>query len=123
MLILNAIEIIRSDNFEDYFDLFADDAVWMMPSNVKDVGLDEARSFYGFTKKFRFDQKVLIDELIVTDDWAYARLTFDGYLRSKFDDSAPPLRSVSRHVWILRRQLDDTWKIARDIWNTPKHSV
>ncbi|MEX2488060.1 MAG: nuclear transport factor 2 family protein [Pseudomonadales bacterium] len=123
LLILDAIEIIRSDNFEDYFDLFADDAVWMMPSNARDVGLDEARSFYGFTKKFRFDQKVLIDELLVAGDWAYVRLTFDGYLRSKYDDSAPPLRSVSRHVWILRRQLDDTWKISRDIWNTPKHSV
>jgi len=123
LLILNALDIIRSDSFEDYFDLFADDAVWMMPSNINDVGIDEARNFYGFTRKFRFDQKASIDELVVTGDWAYVRLTLDGYLRSKSHESAPPLRSVSRHIWILRRQLDDSWKISRDIWNTPKHSA
>jgi len=122
LLILNALEIIRSDHFDDYFDLFTDDAVWMMPSNFRDVRVDEARAFYGFTKKFRFDQETAIDELVVMGDWAYVRLTFDGYLRSRTDDTAPPLRSVSRHIWILRRQLDDSWKIARDIWNTPKQS-
>lgn len=122
LLILNAIEIIRSDRFEDYFDLFAEDAVWMMPSSYKDVGMEEARTFYGFTKKFRFDQETSIDELVVHGDWAFVRLTFDGYLRSRYDESAPPLRSVSRHLWILRRELDDSWKIARDIWNTPKYS-
>ncbi len=121
LLILNALEIIRSDHFEDYFDLFTEDAVWMMPSNFRDVDIDEARTFYGFTKKFRFDQETTIDELVVTGDWAYVRLTFDGYLRSRTDDKSPPLRSVSRHVWILRRQLDDSWKIARDIWNTPRY--
>lgn len=123
LLILNAIEIIRSDHFDDYFDLFTDDAVWMMPSSDKDVRIDEARSFYGFTKKFRFDQETSIDELVVRDDWAYVRITFDGYLRSKVDESAPPLRSVSRHVWILRREIDNSWRIARDIWNTPKRST
>ncbi|MFT7685902.1 MAG: hypothetical protein ACI9FB_001247, partial [Candidatus Azotimanducaceae bacterium] len=29
-LILEALAIIRSDNFERYFDLFTEDAVWMM---------------------------------------------------------------------------------------------
>ena len=32
-LILRAIEIIRSDDFDQYFNLFTDDAVWMMPSS------------------------------------------------------------------------------------------
>ncbi|MBD3648867.1 MAG: nuclear transport factor 2 family protein [Pseudomonadales bacterium] len=123
LLILNAIEIIRSDHFDDYFDLFTEDAVWMMPSSDKDVGIDEARNFYGFTRKFRFDQETSIDELVVREDWAYVRITFDGYLRSRADESAPPLRSVSRHIWILRKELDNSWKIARDIWNTPKRTA
>lgn len=119
-LILKALNVIRSDDFEEYFDLFTDDAVWMMPSSYHDVKKDEAKSFYGFTRKFRFDQETSIDELVITDNWAFVRVSFDGYLRPKADDASPPLRSVSRHVWILQRQPDNGWKIARDIWNNPK---
>jgi len=119
-LILEALEIIRSDNFERYFELFTDDAVWMMPSNYTDVHKDEARAFYRFTDKFRFDQDISIDELIVEGDWAFVRLSFDGYLRPKSDKESRPLRSVSRHLWVLQRQSDGSWKIARDIWNNPR---
>ena len=119
-LILKALDVIRSDDFEQYFDLFTDDAVWMMPSTFKDVHQDEARSFYRFTRKFKFDQETAVDEVVVSGDCAYVRVSFDGYLRPKVDDGSPPLRSVSRHIWILRRQSDGSWKIARDIWNTPK---
>ena len=119
-LILEALDVIRSDDFDRYFDLFTDDAVWMMPSSFKDVHLDEARSFYRFTRKFKFDQETAVEEVIVSGDWASVRVSFDGYLRPKIDDGSPPLRSVSRHIWILQRQLDGAWKISRDIWNTPK---
>ncbi|MBO6555434.1 MAG: DUF4440 domain-containing protein [Pseudomonadales bacterium] len=121
-LILEALDVIRSDDFDRYFDLFAEDAVWMMPSSFKDVHQDEARSFYRFTSKFKFDQETAVDEVVVSGDVAYVRVSFDGYLRPKVDDGSPPLRSVSRHIWILRRQSDGSWKIARDIWNTPKVS-
>ena len=119
-LILEALDVIRSDDFDRYFDLFADDAVWMMPSSFNDVHQTEARSFYRFTRKFKFDQETSVDEVVVSDDWAYVRVSFNGYLRPKMEDGAPPLRSVSRHIWILQRQPDGAWKIARDIWNTPK---
>ena len=119
-LILEALNVIRSDDFDRYFDLFTDDAVWMMPSSFKDVHLDQARSFYRFTHKFRFDQETAVDEVVVSGNWAYVRVSFDGYLRPKIDDGSPPLRSVSRHIWILKKQADGIWKIARDIWNTPK---
>jgi ketosteroid isomerase-like protein len=122
-LILEALSIIRSDDFDRYFDLFTDDAVWMLPSSGKDVHMAQARTFYGFTAKFRFDQQCQVEELVVSEDWAFVRLTFDGYLRARFDESAPPLRSVSRHIWILRKEADDCWKISRDIWNNPRQSA
>jgi ketosteroid isomerase-like protein len=119
-LLLEALRIIRSDDFTPYFDLFSDDAVWMMPSSLKDSGKKEAESFYGSTKKFRFDQEIAIEELNIVDDMAYVRVSFDSYLRAKNDSTAPPLRSVSRHLWILRKQPQGEWKITRDIWNNPK---
>jgi len=119
-LILQGLAAIRSQHFEDYFDLFTDDAVWMMPSSNEDIHIEKARSFYGFTKNFWFDQETSIDELRVSADLAYVRLSFDGYLRPKKDKTAPPLRSVSRHIWIMQKQLNGDWKISRDIWNNPK---
>jgi len=121
-LVLDAILIIRSDEFDRYFDLFTDDARWMMPSSYGDVGKREARAFYGFTAKFRFEQEVTVDEVVVAGDFAYVRISFDGYLRARADESAAPLRSVSRHLWILARQPDGNWKITRDIWNNPRSS-
>jgi uncharacterized protein (TIGR02246 family) len=122
MLILEALDIIRSHDFDRYFDLFADDAIWMMPASFKDVGIKEARAFYRFTAKFWFDQQTTVDEVSVSGDTAIVRVGFDGFLRSKFDESAPPLRSISRHIWVLKKQFDGSWKIARDIWNNPKNS-
>jgi ketosteroid isomerase-like protein len=119
-LILEALAIIRSDDFNRYFDLFTEDAVWMMPSNNEDVHIDKARTFYGFTKNFWFDQEASIDELVISNDVAFVRVSFDGYLRPKKDSSAQPLRSISRHIWILQSQIDSSWKISRDIWNNPK---
>ena len=121
-LILRALEVIRSDHFDDYFDLFTKDAAWMMPSSNKDVHIDEARNFYGFTKNFWFDQETSIDEIVVSGDYAFVRVSFDGFLRPKKQDSSPPLRSVSRHIWILQHQIDGAWKICRDIWNNPKEA-
>ncbi len=119
-LINRALEISQSDNFDPYFDLFSDDARWMMPSRSEDVYLEEAKSFYRFTRKFRFDQRSRIDEVLISGDIAFARISLDGYLRPKNESDATPLRSSSRHIWVMQRQSDGSWKITCDIWNNPK---
>ena len=119
-LIDRALEITQSDNFAPYFDLFTDDAHWMMPSRFEDVGVEEAKSFYRFTKKFRFEQTTRVDEVLLSGDLAFARISLDGYLKTKNDPDATPLRSISRHIWIIQRQVDGEWKITHDIWNNPK---
>jgi ketosteroid isomerase-like protein len=121
-LIQKAFSIINSDRFEDYFELFTQDAVWMMPSEFKDVSCEAAKSFYGFTDKFRFDQETTLDELRVSGDLAFARISLAGYLRPVNDPNGSPLRSVSRHIWLMEKQPAGDWKIARDIWNNPKEN-
>ena len=60
-LVFRALVVIRSDHFDDYFDFFSADAIWMMPSSNKDVSLEEAKGFYGFTRNFWFDQQTDIE--------------------------------------------------------------
>ena len=78
LAILDALAALRSDEFDHYFDSFTEDAVWMMPAKNHDVGIEEARKFYGFTKNFRFDQEVVIEELLVENDIAVVRLSLTG---------------------------------------------
>jgi ketosteroid isomerase-like protein len=118
-LVMTALRIIGSEDFEPYFDLFADDALWMLPSSTVDVDKAQARRFYSFTSKFRFDQRAEVDELVVSGDWAFVRLSFDGFLSARFDPDAVPIRSVSRHIWLLRKSAAGKWQITRDIWNNP----
>jgi len=122
-LLLSAINCTQSDDFFSYFDLFAADAVWMMPSSRQDVRLNEAKKFYRFTEKFRFEQQVTIDEVAVFDQRGFARVSFDGYLVPKRDSSAPPLRSVSRHLWLFAKDSLGQWLLTRDIWNNPREQA
>ena len=119
-LVLDAINRTQSDNFDRFFDLFTPEATWMLPSQVTDVGLEEAKQFYRFTRNFRFEQQVNIDEVRVFDDVAFARLTFDGYLVPKVEPTSGSIRSVSRHLWMMRKGLSGGWLLDRVIWNTPK---
>ena len=119
-LIDRALKITQSDDFDPYFDLFTHDARWMMPSSFEDVGVDEAKSFYRFTRKFRFEQKTRVEEIQLSGDLAFARISLDGYLKPKNDPDSSPLRSISRHIWIIQRQSGGEWKITHDIWNNPK---
>ena len=119
-LVLDAINRTQSDDFDRFFDLFTPEATWMLPSQVADVGLKEAKQFYRFTRKFRFEQQVNIDEVRVFAEVAFARLTFDGYLVPKADPTSGSIRSVSRHLWMMRKDVAEGWRLDRVIWNTPK---
>ena len=45
-LVLDAINRTQSCDFDRFFDLFTPEATWMLPSQVTDVGLEEAKRFY-----------------------------------------------------------------------------
>ena len=61
-----------------------------------------------------------LNEIGVSGDLAFARISMQGFLRPKDDPRGTPLRSVSRHIWLFEKQSDGEWKISRDIWNNPK---
>lgn len=119
-LVETAIAYIKAGDFDSYFALFAEDAIWMLPSDYNDVGRTEARSFYRFTEKFRFEQEMTINEIAVSGDLAFARISMQGFLRPKDDPNGTPLRSVSRHIWLFEHKKEGGWKISRDIWNNPR---
>jgi uncharacterized protein (TIGR02246 family) len=107
-------------DLEGYLALYTDDAVWMFKDRLEDAGKDEVRQRYRFMEEYSFDQKVSLDEIVVAGDWAFVRLTADGWLVPKPGVDGDRRRAVSRHLTIARRQSDGSWKLARDIFVNPK---
>jgi uncharacterized protein (TIGR02246 family) len=107
-------------DLEGYLALYTDDAVWMFKDRLEDAGKEEVRQLYRFMEKYSFDQEVSLDEIVVAGDWAFVRLTADGWLVPKPGVEGDRRRAVSRHLTIAHRQTDGSWKLARDIYVNPK---
>ena len=109
----------RAGDLDRFMDCFEDDAIWMLDDRPQDAGKDEAREYFSFLNESTFDQKVTKDEIQIFGNWAFARVTFDGHLIPKPGVDAESYRVFSRHFMVFKRQSDNTWKLARDMWVMP----
>jgi len=114
------MEVSRQGDLEAYLSLYTDDALWMRQNRLDDATKDDVRPAYKFMQNYTFDQKLTINEIAVSGDLAYARTTFDGWLIPRAGKQLERVRALSRHVMILERQPDDSWKFSRDIFINPK---
>jgi uncharacterized protein (TIGR02246 family) len=110
----------QQGDLEGYLNLYTEDAVWMFNDRLEDAGKDAVRLRYRFMEQYSFDQQVSIDEIVVAGDWAFVRLTADGWLVPKPGVEGDRRRAVSRHLAIASREADGSWKLARDIFVNPK---
>jgi uncharacterized protein (TIGR02246 family) len=114
------VEAFNSEDTESFLSFFSDDVIRMQPDTWSDITKDDIRKWYENVKdKFTYQCKISIDEIIVTGDWAIVRNTCKGKLIPKRGGDPVPGFGGSRHVTILKKQLDGSWKIARDMWNNP----
>jgi uncharacterized protein (TIGR02246 family) len=109
----------RAGDLDAFMANFADDAVLMLSDRLGDANKEDVREYFGFLTDYAFDQKISKDEIQVCGDWAFARVTFDGYLNPKPGIEGEPSRVVSRHFMVLKREQDGIWKLARDMWIRP----
>ena len=61
-------------------------------------------------------ERVSIDEIVVAGDWAFVRDTYVSNLTPR--SGGETLRARGKNVWILWRQPDGSWKVARNMWNS-----
>ena len=110
----------EADDFYGCFDLYADDAIWMRPNAIVDLTKEEVMPIYhSFMKDYVFDQDLTIQEIQICGEYAFARLTADGWLKPKQNDDKKNWRAISRHLLILKKQNNGSWLIFRDIFNNP----
>lgn len=108
-------------DLDGHLDCYTDDALWMNPNSWSDFTKEDSRPFY----QEWLDEEILdpdrwvvsLDEIMILGDWAVVRLTTRGSGIVK--KSGIVEKHGSRHLGVLRRQPDGTWRIVRDIFNNP----
>lgn len=114
------MEVSRQGDLDAYLSLYTDGALWMRQDRLADATKDDVRPAYRFMQYYTFDQKLTVDETAVSGDLAYVRVTFDGWLIPRAGKQLERIRALSRHMMILERQPDGSWKFSRDIFINPK---
>lgn len=96
-----------------FVDIFAQDAVIIAPEAADIVGLDAIRSMYtGLMKQDAMTVHFSTEEIAVSGDLAYERGTYTLKIADK--SSGKVLQDVkNKHLHILKRQRDGTWKTWR----------
>jgi uncharacterized protein (TIGR02246 family) len=97
---------------------FAPDAVQMPPNDAANVGIDSIRAWTtGMLTAFRVEFALDVEELEVTDGaWAFERGGYTITLTPAGGGDA--VRDRGKYITIYARQVDGSWLIARDIWNS-----
>ena len=101
-----------------FVDVFDKDAVIIAPSAPDIVGFDAIRSMYGgLMEKAAMNVHFSTAEVVIAGDLAYERGTYT--LRVTDKASGLTLQDVkNKHVHIMRRQPDGSWKTWRMMVNS-----
>jgi ketosteroid isomerase-like protein len=104
-------EAYGAHDWDGFTSFFTDDAVWMPPDQPPLIGKDAWWSWIGGG----WDQSTLQQhttnhkEIVIAGDWA-----FEWHTETQVGEG---WQHNSKGIWILQRQNDGSWKIARYCFN------
>jgi uncharacterized protein (TIGR02246 family) len=112
------VAALNTDDPDAWVACFAPDAAQMPPNEPANVGIEDIRAWSrGMLAAFRAEFSLDVDEVeFAGDDWAFERGTYTIALTSKAGGGS--IRDTGKYVTIYARQTDDSWLVARDIWNS-----
>lgn len=103
-------------DFEAWLSFFTEDAIVMEPNHPALVGKAAIRQRNAaYFEKFHLREESDAREVEVAGDWGYIRAHWIWTLAPK--DGGTVVRDTGNSIWIVRRQSDGSWKIARGIFN------
>lgn len=108
-----------SGDLDAWLGLFADDAIVMVPNLPALTGKAAIRKWNApYFEQFHLHEESDEREVEVAGDWAYIRAHWTWTLTPK--SGGEPVIDTGNSIWILRRQSDGSWKIARGIYNSDR---
>src|SRR5262249_25779039 len=111
------VAALNRGDAEAWADLFAEDGVQMPPHAHANVGRQTIRAWgqellQPFHARFALD----VSEIRVSGEAAFERGRYTMSLAPKADGAA--IDDVGKYITVYQRQPDQSWKVARDIWNS-----
>jgi len=98
-------------------DLGTEDAVVMYADAPAVTGRDALRARQQVIyDQATFEETRSVDEVVISGDWAFVRWAGTGTMTPK--DGSEPSVFDRKGIAILQRQPDNSWKMARVIWNS-----
>jgi uncharacterized protein (TIGR02246 family) len=111
------IAALNTGDAEAWVAQFTDDGVQMPPNAPANVGRTMIRSWSeAFLAQFRLQFALALDEVRVLGEWAFERGSYTISLHPKA--GGPPMQDIGKYITVYQRKPGDTWRMARDIWNS-----
>jgi uncharacterized protein (TIGR02246 family) len=117
LLEIQYASIIAEGDFERWLTFFTEDVIFMPPNSATLYGIDATREFVQpIFEMFNFETDITVDEVEVSDDWAFARWHYMAQYKPKTEGDTIP--ENGKEIWIFKRQLDGSWRCSHIIWNS-----
>ena len=112
------VAALNSGDVDGWVAAFADNGVQMPPNFPANVGRDNIHAWSAaFLGAFQAEFSLAVEEVqIAGTDWAFERGTYEIALTPK--SGGEPMRDAGKYITVYERQPDDSWAMARDIWNS-----
>jgi len=117
-LLGNYERVLNASDVNGIIKLYAKDGVFMPQHSPSQVGTDAIRAAYehvfeAIDLNVEFD---IIEVEVLSDQWAFARTTSSGITTINADGAK--VSEGNQELFLLRKQTNGEWKIARYIFST-----
>ena len=110
-------EAVNNADYDAYSSLWADDMIWMPPNMRPMHGKQEClKMAKGGFENFHIEQKVTIEEIVVSGDIAFTRVSSLEKMTAKGDTVA--MINDGKNIFTFRRGPDGSWLGVHCIWNS-----
>jgi len=110
------VAAVNSGDIEGTLARIADDMIAIPPDGPPTVGIAALRAdLEGFFRDYAMQSQTTPDEVVVAGDLAFVRASYTDTVTPKGEGE----QIESSGVWLilLRKQLDGSWKMWRDMWS------
>jgi uncharacterized protein (TIGR02246 family) len=111
------VAALNAGDAEAWVAQFTDDGVQMPPNAPANVGRTMIGSWsQAFLAQFRLQFALAVNEVRVFGEWAFERGGYTISLHPKA--GGPAMQDSGKYITVYQRKPGDTWRMARDIWNS-----